>query len=226
MALDAISTTGSLILNPLISLWNGFVGVLPGIIAAIIVLIIGYFVALGIGHAVKVLLEKAGLDTYLERSKFAREVGHFHLSRILGEVTKWYIFLIFIQAGVDLLRLGTLSSLLNEFVRWLPNVIVAAIIVIFGVALAHFVSMKIEEHTRTKGVGFFSKLIKIVIYYVVLVIALEQIGVEASILENTFLILIGALAVGIAVALGIGLGRAMQPEGKEIVKDLKDLMHH
>ena len=226
MALDAISTTGSLILNPLISLWNGFVGVLPGIIAAIIVLIIGYFVALGVGHAVKVLLEKAGLDGYLERSKFAKGVGHFNLSRILGEVTKWYIFLIFIQSGVDLLRLGTLSSLLNEFVRWLPNVIVAAIIVIFGVALAHFVSMKIEEHTKTKGVRFFSKLIKIVIYYVVLVISLEQIGAEASILENTFLILIGALAVGIAVALGIGLGKAMQPEGKEIVNDLKDLMHH
>src|SRR3989338_1588317 len=102
MALDAISTTGSLILNPLISLWNSFVGILPGIIAAVIVLIIGYFVALGVGHAVKVLLEKAGLDSYLERSKFSKEVGHFHLSRILGEIVKWYIFLIFIQAGVDL----------------------------------------------------------------------------------------------------------------------------
>ena len=226
MALDAISTTGSLILNPLISLWNSFVGILPGIIAAVIVLIIGYFVALGVGHAVKVLLEKAGLDSYLERSKFSKEVGHFHLSRILGEIVKWYIFLIFIQAGVDLLKLGTLSSLLNQFVLWLPNVIVAAIVVIFGVALAHFVSMKIEEHTMTKGVRFFSKLVKIVVYYVVLVIALQQIGVEASILENSFLILIGALAVGIAIALGVGLGKAMQPEGKEIVKDLKDLMHH
>ncbi|MEK6862747.1 MAG: hypothetical protein AABW57_01135 [Nanoarchaeota archaeon] len=226
MALDAISTTGSLILNPLITLWNSFVGILPGIIAAVIVLIIGYFVALGIGHAIKILLEKAGLDSYLEKSKFAREVGHFHLARVLGEIAKWYIFLIFIQAGVSLLKLGTLSSLLDRFVLWLPNVIVAAIIIIFGVALAHFISMKIEEHTVTKGVRFFSKLVKIVVYYVVLVIALQQIGVEASILENTFLILIGALAVGIAVALGIGLGKAMQPEGKEIVKDLKDLMHH
>ena len=226
MALDAISTTGSLILNPLITLWNSFVGILPGIIAAVIVLIIGYFVALGIGHAIKVLLEKAGLDSYLEKSKFAREVGHFHLARVLGEIAKWYIFLIFIQAAVSLLKLGTLSSLLDRFVLWLPNVIVAAIIIIFGVALAHFISMKIEEHTVTKGVRFFSKLVKIVVYYVVLVIALQQIGVEASILENTFLILIGALAVGIAVALGIGLGKAMQPEGKEIVKDLKDLMHH
>jgi len=226
MALDAISTTGSLILNPLITLWNSFVGILPGIIAAVIVLIIGYFVALGIGHAIKILLEKAGLDSYLEKSKFAREVGHFHLARVLGEIAKWYIFLIFIQAGVSLLKLGTLSSLLDRFVLWLPNVIVAAIIIIFGVALAHFISMKIEEHTVTKGVRFFSKLVKIVVYYVVLVIALQQIGVEASILENTFLILVGALAVGIAVALGIGLGKAMQPEGKEIVKDLKDLMHH
>ena len=226
MALDAISTTGSLILNPLISLWNSFVGILPGIIASIIVLIIGYFIALGIGHLIKMLLEKAGLDSYLEKSKFAKNVGHFHISKVFGEIAKWYIFLIFIQAGVDLLKLGTISALLNEFVLWLPNVIVAAIIVIFGVALAHFVSMKIEEHTVTKGVRFFSKLVKIVIYYIVLVIALQQIGVQASILENSFLLIVGAIAVGIAIALGVGLGKSMQPEGKEIVKDLKELMHH
>jgi hypothetical protein len=226
MAVDAVSTTGSLILDPLISLWNGFVTVLPGLIAAIIILIIGYFVALGVGHGVKVLLEKASLDSYLEKSKFSSKVGHFHLSRIFGEIIKWYVFLIFIKAGIDLLSLGGLSSILNQFVLWLPNVILAAIIVIFGVAFAHFLSMKIEEHTMTKGTKFFSKLVKIVVYYIVLVIALDQIGVDSSILENTFLILIAAIAVGIAIALGVGLGKSMQPEGREIVKDLKELMHH
>jgi len=226
MALDAISTTGSLILNPLISLWNSFVGILPGVIAAIIILIIGYFIALGVGHGVRILLEKAGVNAYIEKSKFSKTVGHFHLSKLVAEITKWYIFLVFIRAGVDLLKLGALSTLLNEFVLWLPNVILAAIIVIFGVALAHFVGMKIEEHTSTKGVKFFSKLVKIVVYYVVLVIALQQIGVESTILENTFLILIGAIAVGIAVALGIGLGKSMQGEGRGIVDDLKDLMRH
>ena len=226
MALDAVSTTGSLILNPLISLWNGFVNILPGIIAAVIVLIIGYFIALGLGHLVKVLLEKAGLDGYLERSKFSKAVGHFKLSRLLGEVTKWYIFLIFLQAGVDLLNLGTLSALLNEFVLWLPNVIVAGLIIIFGVALAHFVSMKIEEHTETKGVKFLSRLTKVVIVFIVAVIALQQIGVDVSILENAFLLIIGAIAVGIAIALGIGLGKAMQSEGKEIVNEVKHLIKH
>jgi len=223
---DAVSTTGSLILDPLIGLWNSFVTILPGIIAAIILIIIGYFVALGIGHGVRLLFEKAGLDSYLEKSKFGKQVGHFHLSKILGEITKWYIFIIFLKEGFDLLKLGGISAVLNQFVLWLPNVVLAGIIVIFGVALAHFVSMKIEEHTMTKGTRFFSKLVKIVIYYIILVIALDQIGVESSILENTFLILMAGLAVGLAIALGVGLGKALQPEGKEIVKDLKEIMHH
>jgi len=223
---DAFSATGSLILDPLISLWNGFVMVIPGIIAAIILLIIGYFVALGIGHLFKLLLEKSGLDHYLEKSKFAKAVGHFHLSRLVGEIIKWYIFIIFLAQAVDLLELGTLSSILQEFVRWLPSAILAAIVVIFGVALAHFLSMKIEEHTTTRGVRFFSKIVKMVVYFIVLIVALQQIGVDVSILENTWYLLIGALAVGLAIALGIGLGGSLKQEGREIVDDLKGLMKH
>ena len=141
---DALSTTGGLILNPLIELWNGFVTIIPGVVAAIILLIIGYFIAMGLGHLVRVIFEKAGLDAALQKAKFSKSVGAFHLSKILGEVSKWYIFLIFLAEAVNLLELGTLSALLQQFVLWLPNLIVAGLVIIFGVALAHFVSMKIE----------------------------------------------------------------------------------
>jgi len=226
MAMDAVTATGSLIINPLLSLWIGFVNVLPGLVAAIIILLIGYFVALGIGHLLKVILEKAGLDNYMQRSKLTKSVGHMKLSHIFGEITKWYIFIIFLQAGVDLLNLGTLSAVLNEFVLWVPNVIIAAIIVIFGVAFSHFLGMKIEEHTEMSGIKFFSKLVKITILFIVVVIGLQQIGVDASILENTFLILVGALAIGIAVALGIGLGGALKQDSRGIVDDIKKLLKH
>lgn len=226
MALDAVTATGSLILNPLITLWNGFVSILPGIIAAIIVLIIGYFVALAIGHAVRIILEKAGLENYMKKAQMTKTVGHMRISHLLGEITKWYVFIIFLQAGVDLLNLGTLSNVLNEFVLWLPNVIVAAIIIIFGIALTHFVGMKMEEHTDMKGIKLFSRVIKIVLIFIIFVIALDQIGVDVSILENTFLLLVGALALGIAIALGMGVGNALKPESKAIVKELKDLIHH
>ena len=109
---------------------------------------------------------------------------------------------------------------------WLPNVIIAAIIIIFGVALSHFVGMKVEEHTEVKGTKFLNKILKFVILFIVIVIALGQIGVDASILENTFLLLVGAFAIGIAVALGIGLGGALKNESKDIVKDVKEMLHH
>jgi len=115
---------------------------------------------------------------------------------------------------------------LSQFVAWLPNVIVAAIVILFGVALAHYVSQKVEEHTEVNGVKFFSKVLKIVILFIVFVVALENIGVNVSLLENLFLLLVGALAVGMAIALGVGLGGSLKSEGKNIVNELKELLRH
>jgi len=223
---DAITATGSLILSPLVTLWNSFVNIIPGIIAALIILIIGYFIALGLGHLLKVILERAGLDRYMAKAKYTKAFGHTRLSGVFGEIIKWYIFIIFLQSAVALLNLGTLSSVLNEFVLWIPNVIVAAIIIIFGIAIAHVISMKIEEHTELRGVRFFSRILKFVIVFMVAVVALNQIGVNASILENTFIVLVGALAIGIAIALGIGLGKGLQAQSKGIVKEIEDLLKH
>lgn len=226
MALDAVTATGSLILNPLLSLWSSFINILPGIVAAIIILIIGYFVALGLGHLVRVILEKAGLNSYMEKHRMASVVGHIRVSNVFGEIVKWYVLIIFLQSAVELLKLGSLSSVLSNFVMWLPNVIVAAVVIIFGVGISHYIGMKIEEHTEMKGTKFLSRLLKIVVIVMVIVVALSQIGVDVSILENTFLILIGSLAVGIAIALGIGLGKSVTLNGKKIVKDVEDLVNH
>jgi len=226
MALDAVTATGSLILSPLLTLWAGFINTLPGIVAAIIILIIGYFVAIGLGHLVRVILEKAGLNGYMEKHKMSSLVGHIKAGHLFGEIVKWYVFIIFIQAAVELLHLGSLSGVLSNFVLWLPNVIVAAVVIIFGVGIAHYVGIKIEEHSEMKGTKFLSRLLKIVIVFMVIVVALSQIGVDVSIIENTFLILIGALGLGIAIALGIGLGRSMNINGKQIVKDMEDLINH
>ncbi len=226
MALDSVTATGSLILDPLRNLWFGFVNVIPGIVAAIIVLIIGYFVALGLGHLVRVILEKAGLDSYWQKAHVTKAVGHTMLSSLIGEIVKWYVFIIFLQQGVGLLSLGALSQILNTFVLWLPNLIIAAIVVLFGVMLVHYAGIKIEEHTKMKGVRILSRIIKFVLGIMILIIALKQIGINISILENTFLILVAAFAVGIAVALGIGLGKSLQIESKDIVKEVKDLIRH
>jgi len=64
-------------------------------------------------------------------------------------------------------------------------------------------------------------IFKVVIIVMVFILALKQIGVEVSILENTFMMVIGALAIGIALALGIGLGLGLRKESETIIKDLR-----
>lgn len=209
------------VLNPLQAVWLRIVEVLPYLIAAIVVLIIGCFIAAILGHALRIILEKTKLDEWVRKAKLTKAVGHTHLPSLLGELFKWYIIIIFLQAAIALLNLGTLSDLLNRFVLWLPNLLIAVIIFLAGLAAAHFVQIKISEYSRMKGVLLGAAIVKWVIVIMVALVALRQIGVDVSIVENILLVIIGALAIGVALALGIGLGLGLKKESEGFIQKIK-----
>lgn len=219
--MGVLSQTSDAIISPLQVIWQRVVESLPGIIGAIIVLIIGSFVAIILGHAVRVILEKLKVDENMKKAHLTRAAGHIHVPAIAGEIVKWYVIILFLQQAVALLSLGALSVLLDSFVRWLPNVIVAAVVVIFGLAIAHFVEVKMVEHTKVRGVKTLSRIIRWVLVVIVGIIALKQIGVDVSILENTFLLIIGALVIGLALAFGISLGLGMKKHSEEMIQEIR-----
>ncbi len=218
---DGLVATGNLFLQPLFRLWQDFVSIFPSIVVALLLLVLGYFIGWAIGHVVKWLLVKAGLDNLIKKSGLTKEFGHTHVPNLLGDLVKWFVFIIFFQVAVDVLNLNTLSNLLDDFVRWLPHVLFAVIIFFAGIALAHYVGIKIREHTKMRGMLIAAGVMKIVILYVVLVIALNQVGVQVGILENAFLILLGALGLGFALAMGIGLGLGLRDHAGEFIDHMK-----
>lgn len=220
-AVGAIGSTGSLILQPLYKLWSSFVDIFPGLVWALILLIFGYILASILGYSLKLLLQKLGLDNQVKKARLTKAVGTTHVSMIFGEILKWYIFIIFLQSAVDVLRLGALSDLLEMLVIWLPNVIAAILIMLFFLFFGHFLQIKIEEHSKMKGVRTTAKVLKFVVIGIASIIALNQVGIDVSILENLVLIIVGSLGVGIALALGIGLGLGMKKEGETIVKEIR-----
>ncbi len=226
MPIDSITATGQLVLNPFVQLANSFIEILPGLVVAIILIIIGWFVALGIGRLVQYALERAGLDKMMSGSKFSGNVGHTSLSNVFGEITKWFIFLVFLPQALITLRLGVLSDLLVRFVVWLPNLLIAAIIVIFGIALSHFVGMKIEEHTSMKGVRLLSKIVKTAMVVILTIVALDQIGVDVGLISNLILIVVATFSLAFAIAFGIGVSKGLQKESNSIVKHLKEVLEH
>lgn len=221
MAAGIFEKSSAAIINPLSAIWYSIVDQLPSIVGAVVVLIIGCFVAVILGHAVRVILEKLRVDEYVQKAHLTRAIGHTHVPALAGELFKWYIIILFLQQAVDLINLGTLSSLLNRFVAWLPQVIIAIVVLLFGIAVANYVKIKTEEHSKQRGIRVCASILKTVIIVMIIILALKQIGVDVSILENTFLLIIGSLAVGLALALGISLGLGLRKESENFVREIK-----
>lgn len=212
---------GNTIVSPILTLWNSFAAIFPRIVLAVIILFIGYVIALILGHVVKVVLEKLGLDAKVRKSRLTKSMGHNHLPGIFGEITKWYVFIIFFQVAVDKLNLGTLSSLLNVFVLWMPNLIASVLIVLFGVALGHYVEAKMTEHSKMKGMTMMSKGVKALIILIMTIVAARQISIRADLLDNIVMIVVGGLALGVALAIGLGVGLGMKGNVEKGLKNIK-----
>ena len=96
MVWQFIESTNIALTDPLVMLWRSFVNLLPGLIAALLLLLIGYVIAFFLGHALKVILDKLGLDRWIAKARLTKAIGNVHISSIFGEITKWYVFVIFL----------------------------------------------------------------------------------------------------------------------------------
>jgi hypothetical protein len=217
---NSILETVVAIRTPFESLWISFLKFFPDLVAVTLLLFIGYIFGVVLGHLLKIVLNKAGVDRQIEKAELSKAIGKTHLSGILGEILKWYIFIVFLQAAVDKIELGTLSDLLSRFVSWIPDLIVAIVMVIFGMIFAHFIELKIIHHSNIRGINLLAKALRWVIVVMVIIIALKQIGIEVGVLENAFLLILGAISVGIALALGISLGFGLRKDTEKFVRDV------
>lgn len=204
----------------LATLLESAVRVLPGIVAAIIVVVLGYVIAALVGWAVERLLERSGVDLKLQKVCKMEMIGRAQCSSLVGIIVKWYVFIAFLGSAVELVHLGVLTSFLQTVVTWLPNLIVAVLLVLLALLLADYVDRKVQD-TKIKGADLVGKALYIAIVVLVGVIALNQIGIDVSLLENLILLAVGSLAVGVALALGISLGLGLKDDAKKFVKDLK-----
>lgn len=209
------------ITSPVQSLWQGLLYSIPGILAMIVILIVGYIVAVILGTIVEKLLHKLNADKWLlEKTNMSKLLGKFRLSRFLGLITKWYVFVMFLPAAADTVNLNTWASFLNDLARWIPNIIVGVIIALIGILAADYASARITE-LKAKGAGAIALAAKTVIIIFAALMALRQIGVDVRIAESSFLIVVSGIMLALALMFGIGFGLAMKEEAKKTIKKVK-----
>ena len=207
---------GAAVGAPLLQIWKGVITALPGVIAAILILILGYLVGALVGHIVKKLVEKTKIiSLVIKKMGLQAEIGKWDLAGFLGLITKWYIFLVFLNPAAQVVRLDTLSVFFSSVALWIPNIILAIVIALVGYVLAEYIAKKIKE-TKSKKKSLMATLAKIITMVFVVLIALKQIGIEVSVAENSFLIILAGVVLGLALAFGLGF----KDEAKKVLKDV------
>ena len=139
---------------------------------------------------------------------------------IVGSIIKWYIFILFLGQSVELVNLGVLTGFLEQVVMWLPNLIVAVVFILLALVVADYVAHKVVA-TKVRGATWVSQILYYTIIILVGIVALNQIGIDVTLLENLVLYVVGSLALGIALALGISLGLGLKDDAKKFLKDIK-----
>lgn len=189
--------------------WEGFFGFLPNLLGFILLVVIGYVVAKVVGKAVQKLLEKAGLDRKLHESDANRYVETVMAgakpSRGIGRVVFWLILAFFVFTAVGALGIPALTVFMNDVLAYLPNIIAAIVIFVVAAVLAGAVAAGV---TRVMGDTPTGKIVASILPALVMVIAmfmiLEQLKIAEEIVRIAFAATMGALALGLALAFGLG----------------------
>lgn len=183
---------------------------LPRVLLAIVILIVGWLVAKAVRYALvrmlralnfNVVTEKAGIDAFLSQGG-----GEIDTIRVLGALAYWLVILAAVMVAFNSLDLAYVTDLVGRIVLFVPRVMVAVVILVFGAYFARFVSSALTAYLRNVGVGEAGWLGRLALYAMlafVVLIALDQLGL-GEILRQTFLILVAAVALGLALAFGLG----------------------
>ncbi len=200
-ALDALKMTA--ISTPAKEMLNGVLNVIPNVFAAAIVLAIAFLIAKFASSTIAGLLSATGIDKSVASSPLAEVIGKERsASALAGQLTSITILLFGIIEAAKLLNFAIISEALTHILALGGSILLGAIIIIFGVFASGIIS-NIVAGTTAKGSPM-PGLIKTVIIILASAMGLKQMGVGEDIVTMGFTLMIGAIALGSAIAIGLG----------------------
>jgi len=209
---------------------DGLLGFVPNLIGFLVILIVGYFVAKVVKGIARKGLEKLGLDRALHDSQAGEYVEKVSPgakpSNLVGAVVFWLIFLFVLSAAIGALKIPAVTAFMNQVLLYLPNVIAAVVIFVIAAAVAGAVGGTVAKLMGDTPTG---KVVATAVPALVMTIAvfmiLNQLHIAEAIVTITFAALIGSVALGAALAFGLGgrdVARRMLEDAYQRGRDNKD----
>ena len=214
------SATGALVL---------FLGAIPKIIGFVVILLVGWFIAGLIAKGVAALLRKVHFNEMAQRSGFSGFIDSMGVrcdaAGFLGETAKWFVRLLALIVAFDALGLPAVSQVLHQLLLWIPNLVVALVVLVIAGLAANAISSLVRGATTQAGFSnpnFVAGVARVAVWGFGIIIAINQIGIATTLVNTLFMGFVGALALALGLSFGLGgretageLVREWYQQGKE-----------
>jgi hypothetical protein len=203
-ALEALDLKG--ISEPAIAMLSTVLSMIPNIIIGTVLVLIGVWLGHLVGGLLAGLLEKIGFDsifTSLGLQALERKPNPTSLSKIAGRILQTVIILLFVVEAMQVVNLKVLVVLTTAVLAYIPNILVAVIITGLGLFLGNFVQ-RILSSMINNSFYVLSLIAKYAIITLSLFMAIDQLGVARSIVNASFILILGGLALAFGLAFGLG----------------------
>jgi hypothetical protein len=185
------------------------VAFLPSLLAAILILVVGYLLARLVEKAADAILEKVRFDQALDRggvrAALQRTGTRLDPSSLVARLVFWTIMLVAILMASNALGLTAVADMFERLVAYIPNVIVAVLIIVAGMLIGEFVKDLIAASLgEVGGAMATARAAKIAIVALSIFMALDQLQIAQSIVVTAFTLLLGAVALAAGLAFGLG----------------------
>lgn len=200
--------------------WARFVNYLPDFFGGLLIVITGYIVALLVKKLLMAVFALFRIDSLLHKTRLIslREVKLWEA--VLAELVKWTIIILFLIPTLETWGLSRATEVLNQFLFYIPNVIVAVIIGFVGIVISNLTSDVVRQSVKSAGESASSSLAvfarSTIIFFTVLIM-LNQLGVAQDLIRIFFTGLVAMLAIAGGLAFGLG----GQEHAKEVLEALK-----
>ena len=207
----AITDWGTAVMTSLAAALSLFMAAIPRIIGFLVILVIGWLISGALAAGVAALLRAVKFNVLAQRSGLQGFIHNMGLktdpSGLLADIVKWFVRLIVLVVAFDALGLPAVSAVLQQFLLWIPNLVVAVVILVIAGLAANALGDLVRGSTAQAGFDnpdLMATITRVAVWSFGIVVAVNQIGVAQELVNTLFMGFIGALALAAGLAFGLG----------------------
>ncbi len=209
---------------------NETIAFVPNLLAAVVILLIGWIVGRLLGKGVAALLNRLGIDDAMAKTSVGEAINRQYGSAgaqgivaFFDLIVRWFVYLIAIVAAANALNLAFLTALVTQIIAFLPNIAIFILLLVVGfIAIDWFADFlrHLGASQRIAFMGPLTTVIQAFLYFVLVILALQQLKIDLTIIYVFVTPIAWGVGLGIGAAIAIIVGFGLRDRAPRIMDDL------